>query len=99
MRLNDNDDSMDDMPNPKAYQMLQNELHDAITTAYRKVGYQLGIDDFTMLQGYVLVTEFTGLDGEKRLDLMASEDSRTWQIKGWLDHARVNIEAQQIASC
>lgn len=100
MRLTDHNDSFDDMPNPEAYKQLQDDLHSAVTEAYRKFAKNMGpdaTDQYAMLTGYALVTEFGSFTGNRRLDMMFSEDSRLWQIKSWLDHALTDIQAQQLA--
>jgi len=49
-----------------------------------------------LLNGWVIVSEWVGRDGDRYIDLLTSHDARTWETLGWLaygtEHARAQIQ-------
>lgn len=49
-----------------------------------------------LLNGWVLVAEWVGADGDRYIDMLTCHDARTWETLGWLaygtEHARAQIQ-------
>lgn len=90
------------MENP--WSRAQNRLHSALTDIYHDLALELGREHpnhdafLGMVQGFMLVTEFTGLDGSRKIDLISSEDARLWEIDGWISFVQKDLQAQSIAN-
>lgn len=91
------------MANPQAWARMQDRLHSAITQVYHELADELGEDheDFElykgMLQGFLLVTEWHGLDGTRAVNMQASSDARLWDVEGWVAYVGRDLQAQHNA--
>lgn len=87
----------------EAWHQLQDDLHSAITDVFHKFAEEyLGEEEIDynqfrgMCQGYFLLTEWHGLDGQKKVDMTASADARLWEIDGWINYVEKDLQAQHI---
>lgn len=92
------------MTSQEAYRKAQDDIHSAIAKIFRELADNLGEDHKMysaykgMCQGYMLITEWHGIEGDKKCDLLPSEDARLWNIEGWIGFVQKDIQAQHIAN-
>jgi hypothetical protein len=73
---------------------LQSHVHDRLQEALTGVEQHDDALRSGMLNGWVVVSEWLGVDGDRYLDVLTSHDARTWEVLGWLNYAAENAKVQ-----